>query len=195
MRPKQSLRVNCQGQPIYSYLCVAKEKSRMYSCKMKNPNGNILDKLVCEEIGSLNEDLAEFSHQLHLGKKRLQGSNASDTRALKNLRATLVQHEKEIAALVTTLTGAAGTPSEGYILSQINELHRDCEAVKLHISNLAGTATTQALTVAELDIVEHVLATFNILLGNMNVEQKRAVLRTFIKSAVWDGTCVHLYLL
>ena len=74
MRPKLSKRTNVDGELIYTYLCALKEKSRSHSCQMKNINGNILDKAICEEIKKLDRDSAEFVKQLELGKKRLRGN-------------------------------------------------------------------------------------------------------------------------
>ena len=72
MRPKLSQRKDAQGEFIYSYLCAMKEKSRSHVCKMKNANGNMLDRVVCEEIKRLGSDSSEFIRQLEFGKKTVR---------------------------------------------------------------------------------------------------------------------------
>ena len=194
MRPKLSQRKNAQGELIYSYLCAMKEKSRSHICKMKNANGNLLDLVVCEEIKRLGSDSSEFIRELELGKKQLEGNREEYDDNLERLRGTLAEIEKEIAALVSSLSKAGGTGAEGYIVKQIDELHGKGETIKGRIAELESITANHALSDIEFDIIRQMLTNFRDTLDDMSVEQKRAALRTFIKKVVWDGENVHVYL-
>ena len=38
------------------------------------------------------------------------------------------------------------------------------------------------------------LSNFSLTLDDMNIDQKRAAIRTFVRKAVWDGENLHLYI-
>lgn len=194
MRPKLSKRQDAQGEFIYSYLCAMKEKSRSHVCKMKNANGNLLDRVVCDEIKKLGTENSAFIHELELGKKQLEGNREEYDDNLERLRSVLAENEKEIAALVSTLSKAAGTAAEDYIVKQIDELHGKGEITKSRISELESITASHSLSDIEFDLIRQMLATFRDTMDDMSVEQKRAVLRTFVKKVVWDGEHVHVYL-
>lgn len=194
MRPKLSQRKNAQGELIYSYLCAMKEKSRSHICKMKNANGNLLDRVVCEEIKRLGADSSEFIREIELGKNKLEGNREEYDDNLDRLRGALAEIEKEIAALVSSLSKAGGTGAEGYIVKQIDELHGKGENIKSRIAELESITARHALSDIEFDIIRQMLTNFRDTLDDMSVEQKRAALRTFIKKVVWDGENVHVYL-
>jgi DNA invertase Pin-like site-specific DNA recombinase len=194
MRPKLSKRLNAEGELIYSYLCAMKEKSRSHVCQMKNANGNMLDRAVCEEIKKLGEDSSAFIRQLELGKKQLEGSRETYNDQLERLRSALAENEKEIAALVSSLSKAEGTSAEDYIIRQIDELHGKGENLKDRISEWESVTAGHALSDIEFDMIRQMLAAFKDTMDDMSVEQKRAALRVFVKKVVWDGTNVHIYL-
>jgi len=193
MRPKLSKRKNSQGELIYTYLCSMKEKSRMHNCQGKNVNGNMLDAAICEEVKRLNGDDSEFVKQLEIGKKQLEDNHDEYGESLKHLRAELAESEKEIAGLVSTLAKAAGTPSEDYIIKQIDEHHKKIEAFKSRIGELEGLTATHALSDIEFDLLRQLLSNFSSTLDHMEIEQKRAALRSFIKKIVWDGENIHVF--
>ena len=194
MRPKMSKRVDSHGEFIFSYLCAMKEKSRSKLCKMNNPNGNMLDKVICEEIKKLGDDNSEFIKQLKLGKKQLESNREEYDGSLERLRANLTENEQEIAGLVSSLAKAAGTTAEAYIVKQIDELHNKGEIIKDRITELESLTATHALSDIEFDIIRQMLSSFKDNLDDMDVEQKRAALRAFVKKVVWDGEQIHLFL-
>jgi hypothetical protein len=194
MRPKLSKRLDAHGEQIYSYLCEMKEKSRSHICKMKNANGNALDKAVCEEIKKLGGDSSEFIRRLELGKQRLLGSREEYDESLDRLRGDLAVNEKEIAALVGSLKRASGTSAEEYIVKQIDEQHNNCELLKRRIEELESVTAGHVLSDIEFDIIRQMLSSFKDTLDSMEVEQKRAALRSFVKKVVWDGENAHIYL-
>ena len=154
----------------------------------------MLDAAICEEIKRLKVDDSEFGAQLELGKKQLEGNRDEYDESLKHLRGELAVSEKEVNGLVSTLANAAGTPSEGYIMKQIEELHKKIEASKSRIGELEGLAATHALSDIEFGLLRQLLSSFSTTLDHMEIEQKRAALRSFIKKIVWDGKKTNVYL-
>lgn len=194
MRPKTSKRLNVKGEFIFSYICTMKERSRSHSCQMKNANGNMLDKAICEEIKRLGEDSSEFIHQLEIGKRQLEGNREEYNDNLERLRDTLAKNEKEIASLVSSLSKASGTSAESYIIKQIDELHNKSESINSRISEWESLSASHSLSDIEFSIIRQILESFRDSLDDMSVEQKRTALRTFVKKVVWDGENVHIYL-
>ena len=193
MRPKLSKRMDAQGEFIYSYLCAMKEKSRCHVCDMKNANGNMLDRVVCEEIKRLGADSSEFIRQLELGKIQLEG-NFEGYDDLDQLHNALVKNEKKIARLVASLSELEDTATKGSIVKGIDELHSEGELLKSRIAELESLTASHTLSNIEFDIIRQMLTTFRDTIDDMSVEQKRAALRTFVKKVVWDGENVHVYL-
>lgn len=193
MRPKLSGRSNGEGEQIYSYLCSMKERSRMECCTMKNVNGNLLDKLVIEEIKKISEDDNEFLKQSNKSRKTLE----QDLPEFECRRLRLVQEvrdtEGEIAGLVSSLGKARGTEAEGYILKQIQELHKRKEETEERIQELEEEAMEQELSALEFQRIKETLFSFRETVDIMDVRQKRAAIRALVKKAVWDGENVHLY--
>jgi DNA invertase Pin-like site-specific DNA recombinase len=194
MRPKTTKRLDAHGELVFSYMCETKEKSRLHNCRIKNVNGNILDKAVCEEIKKLGGDSSEFIRQLELGKQKLIGNREEYEESLDRLRGSLAENEKEIAALVDSLSRASGTSAETYIVKQIEYLHQKGEALKHRVEDVESVTAGHALSDIEFDVIRQMLASFRDTLDSMDVEQKRAALRAFVKKVVWDGGNVHIYL-
>jgi site-specific DNA recombinase len=193
MRPKLSGRLNSKGDQIYSYLCTMKERSRMKCCTMKNPNGNILDQMIIEEIKKISEDKEELGIQMNQNKKYLfEGRRESEEDILRLKEESLLLSE-EIASLVASLKKAGGTAAEEYILTQIEELHQKKEVNANRIKELKLSLINNELSDIEVEQMAQTLSSFPYTIDLMNVEEKRMTVRTFIKKAVWDGTCVHLY--
>ncbi len=194
MRPKLSGRYNSQGEQMYSYLCAMKEKSRMKCCTMKNINGNTLDRMVIEEIKKISEDDSEFQNQFNRGKKILEECMQDFEMDLSRMKEELDNTEVEISGLVSSLGKAGGTAAEDYIVKQIEELHQKKEMIKQRKKELEEACLSHKFNDLELQLLKQTLSSFKETIDTMDVQQKRAAVRAFVKKAVWDGETVHLYL-
>lgn len=194
MRPKLSGRYNDRGEQIYSYLCSMKEKSRMKCCAIKNADGNLLDRLVIEELKKISEDKREFTRQLEEGRKLLIEEKQDYEQDVSRLLEELSQTEKDIDGLVTSIKVAGGTAAYDYIVRQIDELHKKKEQILSQIEVCKETAMGKELTALEFDLLKETLSNFEKTVDFMDVEQKRAAIRILVKRVVWDGDTVHLYL-
>lgn len=194
MRPKLSDRRDSEGQRICSYLCEMKEKSRMQCCAMKNVNGNILDRKIIEELKQLSEDNSEFLQQLKEAQRQLKESGHEYEDDITRLKAEADDTDKEIQGLVLSLGRAAGTAAEGYVVRQIEELHQKKSDLDIRIKELCVASIGQELTDHEFDILRQMLFSFKDIVDTMDIEQKRALIRTFVKKVVWDGENVHIFL-
>lgn len=194
MRPKLSQRINASGEKIYSYLCETKEKSRMHNCKIKNPNGNTLDKLVCEEIKKLSENSSEFINQLKLTEKEILSNNSEYSSQLDIYKKEYEENQRQIEALVMALTKSNDTPAYDYINKEITKLDFKNKELSAKIDDLEKVSGNNTLSDMEFNLLEEILVSFSNTFDLMSIEEKRAALRTFIERIVWDGEQVHIYL-
>lgn len=194
MRPKASQRLNAKGEPIYTYLCSMKERSRGHVCNMKNCNGNIMDADIIEQLKTLREDGTDFIQQLEHSKKALAGNRESYDEQLAKAEADIASNEEEIKGLVSALGKASGTSAEAYIVKQIDELHDKSKTLARRLEELEELTSSRALADIEFQLLAQLLSSFKGTVDGMTVEQKRAAIRTFVKEIVWDGTQAHAVL-
>ena len=194
MRPKMSQRKNAKREFTYSYLCSTKEHSKMQLCNIKNPNGNLLDELVCSEVKKLSEDSLLFINKLKECQKILEQNSSEIDSELDRLNKLYSDSENEIKKLIGTLTSANGTAAEQYILNQIEVLDSKCKSYKENIAEIESITKEQGFSDIEFDVLKNILSYFKNTFDDMNIEPKRAALRAFIKKVIWDGENIHIYL-
>lgn len=194
MRPKLSARVNKDGEKIYDYLCELKEKSKGYNCNMKRPNGNELDKIVCAEIKKLSADDSRFIKDLTASKMLFDDKSSEMHKKIEELEKALSQNEKELDALVLSLTKADGTVAYDYIINKINELDGQAKILKQQIADYENLAKLNVMSDEEFDTLKELLSSFAKTFDLMSVQEKRDAIKIIVKRVEWDGSNVHIYL-
>ena len=194
MRPKLSKRKNASGEYIYSYLCELKEKSRCHNCQMKNPNGNTLDKAVCEEIKKLTMDNSEFLKEINKAKKEISMQSENYEEEISKISKSLSKIENEISSLIKALTNASDTPAQKYITENINNLDTEKNKLLQRKAEIEGLLKSQDLSQIDFDNLKNTALSFSKGFDKMDIEQKREALRTLVDKIVWDGEKVHIYL-
>ncbi len=194
MRPKMSDRLTATGEPIYTYLCTTKERSRGHVCDMKNANGNMLDAKIIATIKGFGKKSSDMAKRITQTKKRINGNREGYDAEVAKVKAQIEENEKSIKALVLSIGKAEGTHAEKYIMQQIDELHENGEVLKKRLSELEAIMQQHDLAEIEFDIIRQLLATMGDNIEEYSIEQKRAAIRTFIRKVVWDGENAHVYL-
>ena len=194
MRPKLSERKNATGEAVYTYLCTTKERSRSHICNVKNANGNTLDTKVIESTKGFAKPSAALAQQIRQIKKHLCDNREGYAAECEKLNLQIEENEKNIKSLVISLSKTEGTNVEEYIIQQIDELHRNGEALQKRLSEVKKIIQENTLTDIEFNILRLKLSNMGRSIESYTVEQKRTAIRTFIRKIVWDGENAHVYL-
>ena len=194
MRPKLTKRENAAGEKIYTYLCEGKERSRGKRCQSKNVNGNVLDKMLCEQIKLLARDDSEFMRGLQFLKQKIEGSREDYDCQLDALQKELRETQEKIDDLVSSLAKTKDTPAFAYITAQINSLHEKTVKLQERIGDLESLLNNHYYADDAAQGIQELIKSFAASFETMSVEQKRMALRSFIRKIVWDGENVHVFL-
>lgn len=194
MRPKMYNKDYEDGERRFSYLCETKEKSRQLNCNMKNPNGNILDRAICEEIKKLSEDSSEFIKQLENTKKKIKSNSEDFDLQIEKLHEEIKDKKLQINNLITGIAKQAGETAADYINQRIEELDKEIKQSENKLSELQNITKESGLSDNDFDVLRDILKSYARAFDTMNIEQKRTAIRTFVKRIVWDGENIHLFL-
>lgn len=194
MYPKLTKRMTADGEPIYSYVCRYKERSKGTLCHQRNVTGNILDRIVVEEIKHLEEDKTTFLRELEQSKKYYTGNREQYEQQLAALQKERTENEKKIQSLVDSLTNLDSTGAKTHILGRMDELDKENAAIQTRIEELEHLASQQELSDMEFDLLAQLLSTFRNSFDTMTVEQKRTAIRTIVRKVIWDGSDAHVIL-
>lgn len=194
MRPKLSNRMTAKGEPIYTYLCSTKERSKGHVCDMKNANGNMLDEKVIAEIKKLGQQSESMARLITQAKRQITGNREGYDAEVAKVKQQIDENEKAIKKLVQSLVCTEGTAAEQYIVQQIDELHEKSETLKKRLAELESITAEHKLADIEFDLIRQILSTVGDSIDEYTVEQKRAAIRTFVRKIVWDGENAHLFL-
>lgn len=193
MRPKLSQRKNKDGELIYDYLCELKEKSRRAKCNISRPNGNEIDRLVCEEVKKLAENSSDFIKKIKQGIRSINYNNESYQEKLKSIRHSKEKYEKQIKNLVINLSKEDNSATNKYILEEINSLDSKIKSLNEQEQEYMRLESNNTISEDEFEVMAEMLSNTAKTIDDMTVEQKRNALRCIINKVIWDGENAHIY--
>ena len=194
MYPKLSQRKTADGEPIYTYVCKMKERSKRERCNRRNANGNILDAAIIEQIKSLTEHDSSFLTQLEKSRQFYTGNREQYESQLADLRAEYAENEKTINGLIDSLGMVGDSIAKPRVLNRIEELTEVNREIENRIHELEGLVNVNSLTDAEFDLLRQMLSMFRTSIDDMSIEEKRAAIRTVVRKVIWDGVNAHVVL-
>ena len=194
MYPKLSQRKTADGDPIYTYVCKMKERSKRERCNRRNANGNILDATINEQIKSLTEHNSSFITQLEKSRQFYTGNREQYESQLADLRTEYAENEKTINGLIDSLGMVGDSIAKPRVLKRIEELTQTNREIMNRIHELEGLTEANALSDMEFDLLRQMLSMFRANIDEMSIEEKRAAIRTVVRKVIWDGVNAHVVL-
>lgn len=194
MYPKLTRRKTAEGEPVYTYVCKMKERSKGARCNRRNASGNLLDAAVIEEIKRLSEDDSVFLEQLEKSKHFFTGSRDEYEAQLEALRKEQTDAERKIAGLIDSMAELRAGAARTRVAQRIEELNQETTARTARIAELEGLTGERTMNSEEFELLRQLLMVFRNSIDGMSVEQKRAAVRTLVRKVVWDGAQVHILL-
>ena len=194
MYPKLTKRKTATGEPIYSYVCKMKERSKGERCNRRNANGNILDAAIIEQIKLLTEHDSSFVAQLEKSRQSYTGNREQYEAQLAKLRAEHAENGKIVSGLIDSMGMIGNSIAKPRVLQRMEELTEANREIENRIRELEGLTSANALSDAEFDLLRQMLSYFRTSVDGMSVEEKRAAIRTVVRKVIWDGVNVHVVL-
>ena len=194
MYPKLTKRTTKNGEPIYSYVCRYKERSKGALCHQRNVTGNILDCAVIEEIKHLEEDKGTFLRELEQSKQFFTGDREQYEQQFIALWKEHDDNQRKIQSLVDSLAEIPAGGAKNHILDRIAKLDAEDQTVQTRITELESLSEQQMLSDMEFDILSQLLTAFADSIDTMTLTEKRAAIRTLVRKVVWDGSNAHIVL-
>lgn len=194
MYPKLSQRKTADGEPIYTYVCKMKERSKRERCNRRNANGNILDAAIIEQIKSLRSHDSKFITHLEKSRQFYTGNREQYEAQLADLRSEHGENEKTINGLIDSLGMMGDSIAKPRVLKRIEELTQTNRKIENRIHELEGLTETNALSDMEFDLLRQMLSMFRANIDEMSIEEKRAAIRTVVRKVIWDGVNAHVVL-
>lgn len=194
MYAKRTDRRTADGEPVYTYMCSMKLRSKRSLCKTENAGGNELDEAVVQEIKKLGETKGLLSELLEKSKKHYVGEAVPYEEKIAELNRELAANQAKITALVDSLTETSEKAVRKEITRRIKEVAGKKEAVEAEIREYQDLNEINRLYVNQLDVLKDLLRSFYSSVDGMSADQKRAAIRMLVRKIVWDGENAHIYL-
>ena len=194
MYPKLTKRKTANGDPIYTYVCKMKERSKRERCNRRNVNGNILDAAVIEHIKTLSEDDSRFATQLEKSRQFYTGNREYYESRMAELKNEHAGNERTLNGLIDSLAIVGDSIAKPRVLKRIEELTKTNQEIERQLQELEGLLSANALNDIEFDLLRQLLSTFRTSIDDMTVEEKRAAIRTVVRKVIWDGVNAHVVL-
>lgn len=194
MYPRLSKRTTADGEPIYTYVCKMKERSKKELCKRRNANGNTLDIAIIEQLKKLADEKSDFARQLEKSKMFYAGDREEYERRLASMRKEKADLEKKVSSLVDTLAETEEGAVKKSILNRLGEMNLEIDKLSMGIEEMVSLASEHALSDIEFDVLRQLLTMIKNGFDDMTYEQKRMAIRTVVRRIIWDGENAHIVL-
>ena len=194
MYPKLTQRKTEDGEPIYSYVCRMKDRSKRQRCRRRNANGNLLDAAVMEQLGSLTEHGSTFLTQLERSRQFYTGNREQHDVQLASLRTEYAKNAQTINGLIDSMGLVAQSPAKALVVKRMEELTRANQEIENRIRELEELSSANVLNEEQFEALRQMLSVFRTGIDEMSVEEKRAAVRSVVRKVIWDGVNAHVVL-
>lgn len=197
MRPRvnSNKRRNEDGTKNFCYMCEFKERSRKSKCEMKNVNGNVLDKLVCDEILKFNQPNSAVGKQLSLLMKQSNKSSDDNSEKISDLQKQVELKRKMISNLMDALAKSEDSAAMiSYTTQEIERLDDEIKTLQNEITEFSFLGEEKIEREKQIESILNSLTKFKECFDTLTVVEKRDFMRQIIDRIEWDGENAHIFI-
>ena len=175
------------GKRYDYYVCSAKDSSRGKKCDNKNIRVDKLDKIIIEQINTYNKDY--LCNELNNLLDDLENNdNNNSNNKLTKLKNDIDEKETSISNLVKQLSAAPNEIVSNYIMNEITKLSNEITNLKKQLKSIKDNKREYDYDLENLKLVVSMLENFSTSFNiTDDITQRRLMLQTIIKSAIWNG--------
>ena len=197
MRPRinSNARREADGSQTFYYMCELKERSRLKNCQMCNVNGNVLDKLLCDEIMNFNKPSSNVGKQLDSILQQIEKKTSGNREQTEELTKQLSEKKRMIANLMKTL--AMNEPTSTlfeYTKNEVERLDSEIKNTENELAKLSYISEQDDKRSEHVDMLVRSLGEFQERFAELSVVDKRDFMRKIIDRIEWDGENAHIFL-
>lgn len=194
MYPKLSNRINNDGSRSFSYVCTMKTRSKKSRCEQKNINGIMLDHAIIEQVKKLSGNNTDFVKLLGKEKDSFHNNRGKYELQLDELKTKRVELKRKITALVDSLIDAENSVTRNHINERIEEYDYNLHQTERQIKELEDVLSRDVMNDDGIFVLAQLLKSFSATIDSLNIEEKRAAIRTVVRKIIWDGENIHVIL-
>lgn len=174
----------------YYYVCGTKKTLGVKACDCKNLNGPLVEDIVIDRIKNCNVEsiISAFNEN----KSKVDNSYDDVKSEVNLLKANISDKEKLISNLVMQLAKNTDSIASDYIISQVEVLNGEMDALKDKVKSLESCGNDISSVSLNLDIIVNNLKRFNEEVCGSSLDDKRLLLSTIVDSIVWDSDSGNL---
>ncbi len=197
MRPRvnSNNRRNSDGTQTFTYMCEFKERSRKSKCDTKNVNGNVLDKLICDEILKFNQPRSAVGKQLDQLMKQSNDSAENNSEKLVELKNQVTAKQKMISNLMDALAKSEDSSTMlAYTTKEVERLDNEIKTLQNEINELSFIGDENTERQKQIENILKSLERFKDCFETLTVVEKRDYMRQVIDRIEWDGKNAHIFI-
>lgn len=197
MRPRvnSNKRPDPDGTRTFSYMCEFKERSRKSKCTMKNVNGNVLDKLVCDELLKFNRPRSTVGRQLDALIRQSNKETEDNSERLAALKKRSDEKRGMISNLMEVLARSENSSAMlSYTTKEVERLDNEIKALENGIAELSFLGEENMERQKQVDDIVRSIERFKEVFDTLTVVEKRDFMHRIIDRIEWDGENAHIFI-
>ncbi len=176
----------------YTYICNLKNRSKKNLCDNKNLNGNLLDKVVIDEIKKINESSDDFINRMERMREFYKWDCMIYEEKTFELKQKETKIESKINSLVDSLVTTDSKMTKLSVEHRIEELNIELIFIKKNIVEFENKAKNNVIDELEIEKIKNTLLDITKVIDIMKIDEKRNLIKSIIRKVIWDGKTVHI---
>lgn len=178
---------------LFDYICDGKLQGGTKVCDCRNLNGRQTDDLVCGYLLQYADESSDIYRLLDRLKRDIQ--NEETESPLERVKTRIAKCRSEIGNLVIRLSQPeVGQALFRQINARVEELSAELERLSVEKKRMEENQEIVSDKRLQLDLIADALSNFQNCAQQMDISEKRTLIKLLIQKLEWDGENLHIFI-